>query len=444
VREAVSDLDLTVELTVARNAKTARSVLHSGSTDVVLLDLNLPGESGLELLATLRHDHVSTGVPVAVVTGSDSEESRRACEALGVVAFFSKGPYLSLTQFLDNVFGTLAVQPAAPEYEDEEGLHQGLRGRRVIAVPGTMVEIIGETPVMRRVMEQVEAAVQTDAAVLLQGEIGTGRELLAHYIHQRSHGSCRSGDLVKISCAMLPSARHRSNGNGADLSGQSGHGGPAAWLEAAAGGILLLDEVGALSPESQTQLLGALHEPGERRAPRILSTTRMDLVGAVDAGTFRRDLYYRLAGFPIHVPPLRERLADLPQLVGNFLERLGIEFGRRFEGVTDESMQRMQEYAWPGNVKELANALERAALISDDGGHLEVHCVPGEGSDEGSLTAEQQTLDASMSRHIVKILDEAAWVIEGPRGAARRLGLKPSTLRSKHKRLGIARKRPQA
>ena len=222
-----------------------------------------------------------------------------------------------------------------------------------------------------------------------------------------------------------------------------------AWaaFELADGGTLFLDEIGELPLETQVKLLRVLQERELERVGgsaaikldvRIIAATNRDLLKAVQAKTFREDLYYRLSVFPIHLPPLRDRADDIPLLVRFLIDKYSARMGKRVEKVSQETMQRLVAYHWPGNIRELENVLERAVILVTgptleiDGDLLATTMSPPE-------TAPLLSLDAVESRHFLTVLRQTNWVIEGPRGAAQILGLHPNTLRSRLKKLGIAR-----
>ncbi|HZS33212.1 MAG TPA: sigma 54-interacting transcriptional regulator [Methylomirabilota bacterium] len=337
------------------------------------------------------------------------------------------------------------------------------------------VEMVGTSPALLATLRRVEQVAPTDSTVLISGETGTGKELIARAIHDRSPR--RERPLVKVNCAAISAGLVESELFGhvrgaftGALERRYGR------FELADGGTLLLDEVGELSPETQVKLLRVLQEQefepvGSSRSirvnVRVLAATNRDLAEAVAAGRFRADLYYRLAVLPVEVPPLRARRADIPQLVMFFLTRFAKRFGKPIEAVSRASMERLLEYGWPGNVRELQNVIERAVVLAD-GPVLELdpHLLPraepapapaaeaavaragaarpgppGPPAASGGAAgpAEPATLAEVERRHIRATLDRTGWVVEGPRGAARALGLHPNTLRSRMARLGIRR-----
>ncbi len=305
-------------------------------------------------------------------------------------------------------------------------------------------EIVGESDVLRQVLTQIEHVAGTDASVLLLGETGTGKELLARALHERSPRKQRS--LVKVNLAALPSSLIESELFGhvkgaftGAITNKPGR------FQLADGGTLLLDEIGELDPDLQMKLLRVLQEgeferigSGEtiRVDVRLVAATNRDLRRAMEQGRFRRDLYYRLAVFPIEVPPLRLRRDDIPLLTWHFIGRKQGRLGKSIQHVPDEVMQALTEYDWPGNIRELENVVERAMILST-GTTLNLteplqpllHSLPTTAAAPDQIDRDQ----------ILAALDASHWKVKGPGNAAERLGLKPSTLRYRMKVLGIQR-----
>jgi PAS domain S-box-containing protein len=312
-----------------------------------------------------------------------------------------------------------------------------------LAPASTLDGVVAASPRMARVVELVQQVAPLDSTVLLLGETGTGKEMLARAIHRLSRRRDRL--LVAVNCAALPEllveselfGREKGAYTGA-LSRQAGR------FELADRSTLFLDEVGELPLELQAKLLrvletGEFERLGDPRTlkvdVRIVAATNRDLTAAVAAGTFRRDLYYRLSVFPISIPPLRERPEDVPSLVWAMAAELGAKMGRRVDSIPKAVMERLQRYSWPGNVRELRNLVERA-LILCQGRSLDIP-VPAESAEP--VAPEALTLDEAEKRHILRTLETTRGRIRGPGGAAERLGLHEATLRSRMKRLGIGR-----
>ncbi len=317
-------------------------------------------------------------------------------------------------------------------------------------------EIVGNSPQLTSVLHMIERVAPTDTTVLILGETGTGKELVARAVHNRS--ARRSHPLVKVNCGAISAGLIESELFGhvkgaftGALERRIGR------FELADRGTIFLDEVGELPLDMQVKLLRVLQEQefepvGSSRTVkvdvRVIAATNRLLEQEVTAGRFRADLFYRLNVLPVRVPPLRERSIDIPQLVMFFVQRHAKRIGRAVEGVSRESMDRLMAYPWPGNVRELENVVERALVLSQGGvldiGADQLPTVPGAAviSQPGSSpspAASSGTLEDVERSHIVATLLKTGWVVEGPRGAAVLLNMHPNTLRSRMKKLGIQR-----
>ena len=310
-------------------------------------------------------------------------------------------------------------------------------------------DIVGVSSGLRNVLRQIETVAPTDDTVLVQGETGTGKELLARAIHRLSPRSERT--FIKLNCAAIPAGLLESEMFGHEKGAFTGAiARKIGRLELAHEGTLFLDEVGELPLDLQPKLLRALQEReiervgGTRPIPvnvRLIAATNRDLAKMVAEKQFRSDLYYRLKVFPLFAPPLRERAADIPVLVRHFVARHSRRMGKTIETIPEEAMAALVAWKWPGNIRELENFLERAVILSR-GPVLYVPLTelesPDEAEDHEALSADP-TLEAAERDHILRALREAKGVIGGAGGAAERLGLKRTTLNSKIKKLGIVR-----
>ncbi len=316
--------------------------------------------------------------------------------------------------------------------------------RNEVSIHRPLGMVIGESAAMKEVMHLVQQVAPTPSSVLIVGETGTGKELIAESIHQLS--SRKHQVMVKVNCAALPSAlveselfgREKGAYTGA-LTRQAGR------FETAHGSTIFLDEVGELSLEVQAKLLRVLQEGWCERLGnprpfkvdvRVIAATNRDLATEMRKGRFREDLFYRLNVFPIRVPALRERPEDVPILVWSFIEEFSSRMGRKVTKVPQKTMDLLQRYSWPGNVRELRNVMEHSVIISP-GETLRI--PPLENSSQTS--PEIMTLEETEREHIVRALELTHWRIKGPRGAAERLGMKPSTLYSRMEKLGIPTRR---
>jgi transcriptional regulator with GAF, ATPase, and Fis domain len=308
-------------------------------------------------------------------------------------------------------------------------------------------DVVGSSAVLRRVLAKAESVASTDSTVLIVGETGTGKELIARAIHERSPRRHRT--LVKVNCAALPAGLVESELFGHEKGAFTGAVLPRQGrFEVADGGTILLDEVGELPLETQPKLLRVLQDGeferlGSTRTrkvdARVIAATNRDLQAEVAAGRFRADLFYRLCVFPVVVPPLRERPEDIPALVWHSIGRRHARLRRQIDAIPKETMQALQAYHWPGNIRELENVIERAMILSP-GGTLIVDESVGVTLPPPAVPPASD-LDAVQRQHIESILAACQWRIEGAGNAADRLGLNPSTLRFRMRKLGIVRPR---
>jgi formate hydrogenlyase transcriptional activator len=308
-------------------------------------------------------------------------------------------------------------------------------------------EIIGQSAAIRKVLHQVEQVAATRATVLLLGETGTGKELLARAIHARSPRHARP--MVTLNCAALPAALIESELFGREKGAYTGAvTRQVGRFELADGSTLFLDEIGDLPLPLQVKLLRVLQEGQFERLGsnttrtadvRVLAATNHDLAQKVKDGSFREDLYYRLNVFPIRVPALRERPEDIPLLVWGFVQQLGRNIGKTIELIPRSTMEALQSYVWPGNIRELRNVVERALIVAQ-GPALDIELPPRPGAPVPvGPPPEDLTLDEAQRRHILAVLRRTCWRVSGAGGAAEVLGLKPTTLASRMSKLGIRR-----
>jgi formate hydrogenlyase transcriptional activator len=311
-------------------------------------------------------------------------------------------------------------------------------------------EIVGRSAPLAAVLDNVRRVAPTDATVLITGETGTGKELIARAIHSASNR--RDRPLIKVNCAALPTGLVESELFGHEKGAFSGAiAKRVGRFELANGGTIFLDEIGEVPPDVQVKLLRVLQEREFERvggsAPiradvRIIAATNRDLLAASKDGKFREDLYYRLNVFPMHLPPLRERADDIPLLVQFLIRKFATRVGKQIEAVSADTMKRFQAYQWPGNVRELENIVERAVILAGsdtleiDLGTFAPTSVPAVAA---TSSAPPVSLEAVEREHILTTLRTTNWVIDGPAGAAKTLNLHPNTLRSRLKKLGISR-----
>jgi formate hydrogenlyase transcriptional activator len=418
--------------------------------DVILADYTLPRFDALEALRLLKERGLD--VPFLVVTGTIGEESAVECMREGASDYLLKD---RLTRLGPAVTRAIAEKQLRDQKIAAEAALQRLKERLEVENEYLQSEInstlhfdrmVGDSPALERVREQVRQVAVTDATVLILGETGTGKELVARAIHHESTRQNRP--LVKVNCASLPAGLIESelfgHERGAFTGAMRQHRGR---FEVADGGTLFLDEIGELPQELQAKLLRVLQDGEIERVGgsrtlrvdvRIIAATNRDLLRAVAEGQFRRDLYYRLHVFPITAPALRERKDDIPPLVEYFVARFAKKLGKAIPTVSDSLLATLMSYSWPGNVRELENVVERAVILAAGGG-LPIDDAWLNPEPDDALPAEGASLETVERRHILRVLENTRWRIAGKDGAAARLGMKPSTLRSRMERLGVRR-----
>jgi PAS domain S-box-containing protein len=354
-----------------------------------------------------------------------------------------------------------AEEATLAAYEEIRRLTDQLRADNVylqeeIKLKCNFGEIVGETPAIRRVLHQVEQVAGTSSTVLLMGETGTGKELLARAIHSGSPRRARP--MLTLNGAALPSTLIESELFGHErgaftgaLTRQIGR------FEQADGSTLFLDEIGELPLEAQVKLLrvlqyGQFERLGSTRTlsanVRIIAASNRELEILVKEGRFREDLFYRLNVFPIRLPALRERVEDIPLLAWSFVREFGRTMGRKFESIPRSTMESLKRYSWPGNIRELRNVIERAMIVTQGSTlQVELPSISGAGTatprnfSSATPSANGMTLDETQRRQILAVLQQTGWRVSGKNGAAVILGLKPTTLESRMVKLGIKRDR---
>jgi formate hydrogenlyase transcriptional activator len=341
------------------------------------------------------------------------------------------------------------------EQERNRLQQQNLYLREEIKSEYNFEEIIGGSAALQGMLAKVAQAAPTDSTVLILGETGTGKELVARAVHNASRR--KDKPLIKVNCSALPTGLVESELFGHEKGAFTGATEKRIGrFELADGGTIFLDEVGELTPEMQVKILRVLQEREFERVGgaktirtdvRVIAATNRDLAQAITAGRFRQDLYYRLNVFPVHLPPLRDRAEDIPLLVHYFVERYATKIGRTITRVPQEAMQRLMAYPWPGNVRELENVIERGVILSP-GPELVVapELLPVLPAADAAAPASTEippgdpaALQEVDRQHIVAVLKRTGWRIDGPQGAARLLNMHPSTLRSRMQKLGIRR-----
>jgi formate hydrogenlyase transcriptional activator len=487
-RSILSNLDL--ELVLRSVASNVRSALRCDVASVLVVEpggtlgrvfvLDFPGSRGfaqegklIPVVGSALEEILRTGTPrdLARIGASDPGREMAQAEglstgwgfplvsrgkALGVLTVARRGSDAFDDHELD-IVGQIAGQVAtaldnALAYREIAELRDRLAEEKLyledeIRNELSFDEIVGRSAALRRVLKEVETVAPTDSTVLIQGETGSGKELIARAIHERS---ARSGKtFVKLNCAAIPTGLleselfgHQKGAFTGAIADRVGR------FELAQRGTIFLDEIAEVPLELQPKLLRVLQEReferlGSSRTlrtdARLLAATNRDLAAMVEAGMFRADLFYRLNVFPIQVPALRERSEDIPLLVRHFVQQLGRRMNKRVETIPAETMTLLTRYDWPGNIRELQNLIERAMIVTpgpvlrvplDD---LKAHLTPG------APAGRPRTLVEAERQHVLAALEESNWVLGGANGAAVRLGMNRSTLQFRLKKLGLFR-----
>ena len=455
VRDSLTNLLRSAGLKVQSFA-SARDFLSDWPRETpgcLLLDVQMPGLSGLDLQRELGS--TDTQIPIVFMTGyGDIPMTVRAMKA-GAVEFLTK-PFRD-EDLLSAVDQAVKRDRQAEQFDHAVTPEQSYSEDNP-RTEGNFSQIVGSSAALRHVLKQVETVATSDSTVLILGETGTGKELIASAVHQRSRRKHRP--LIRVNCTSVSKELFESEFFGHAKGAFTGAiRDRAGRFEAAAGGTLFLDEVGEIPLELQSKLLRVLQEKsyervGEektRRADvRIVAATNRDLKKEVEAGRFREDLYYRLNVFPLRVAPLRERKEDIPLLAAYFVELLAKEFDCPKPRLTSAGIETLKGYEWPGNIRELRNVIERAVILAR-GGALEfdvpqggspANLVPFAPSDDDNAEPEYLT-ESEMRRrerqNLFMVLQKAGWKIKGADGAAELLGVKPTTLVSRIEKMGLKR-----
>jgi formate hydrogenlyase transcriptional activator len=407
-----------------------------------VLDVQLPGLSGLELQQELAKDEAP--MPIIFITGhGDIPMTVRAMKA-GASEFLTK-------PFRDQDLLNAVAQAMHNDRQMAPCTHTPVAATPDAAAcvrsDSRFSEIIGTSAALRRVLQAVETVAPTDATVLLLGETGTGKEVIARAIHTLSRR--RAQAFVKLNCAAIPTGLLESELFGHEKGAFTGAMAQRLGrFELAHRGTIFLDEVGDIPLELQPKLLRVLQEReferlGSSRTlhtdARLIAATNRDLAAMVEERQFRADLFYRLNVFPVEVPPLRERREDIPLLVRHFVAQCARQMQRTIDTIPSATLEALCRYPWPGNIRELQNCIERAVILSPG----PVLQVPLDDLRSGALPSPEreklQTLEDADRALILATLKETKWVLAGPKGAAVRLGLNRSTLAFRMKKLGIVR-----
>src|SRR5512136_1272008 len=440
----------------ASDGALALKTVAAKAPDLILLDVSMPDMDGYEVCRRLKADEKSNRIPVVFISSFGDTQQKVAGFEAGGVDYITK-PFeteevlarvrthlrLRRVEELQRAFNEIEALKAQLELENAYLQEEVVEAR-------AFGDLVGQSGALRQLVSQIDLVASTEASVLILGETGTGKELVAHEIHRRSGRNQRP--LVRVNCASIPRELFESEFFGHVRGSFTGAiKDRAGRFETAEGGTLFLDEIGDVPLEIQSKLLRVLQEKryervGDdrtRRADvRIVAATNRDLKKAVSAGRFREDLFYRLNVFPIQVLPLRERMDDIPLLAKHFVELSTRELKCAKPRLTRAAVSKLQSYDWPGNVRELRNIIERGVILAR-GGALEFDLpVPGhslspprsncrsESTGDGPAKDKfltQAELERRERENLVAVLEAAEWKIKGPDGAAELLGVKPST-----------------
>jgi len=367
---------------------------------------------------------------------------------VGVMAMFSRRSLTETAlQAMKSVANKIAlgIDRKRTEAKLSNLQHTTLYLQEEIKAQHNFEELIGASPVMKKIFKNVEIVAVTDSTVLITGETGTGKELIARAIHNRSRRKEKA--LVKVNCAAIPAGLVESEFFGHEKGAFTGAlARKAGRFEVADGGTIFLDEIGELPLDLQPKLLRVLQEGEFERVGgthtfkvnvRVIAATNRDPEQAMQAGHLRADLFYRLNVFPIRLPSLRERKEDISLLVKYFTRKKSMRLGKRIETVPERVMHTLMHYTWPGNIRELEHVIERAVILSQ-GSQLELGdwlVKPSQGAGPSRI----ESLEEVEHRHILSTLEATGWVVSGEKGAAQILGLKRTTLEARMKKLGISR-----
>ena len=427
------------EVSEAPNGEEALEGIREGGYDLVLLDMRLPGMTGLDVLRQLREKQGD--VPVILMTAYGSPNIAIQASSLGVYDYITK-PF-ELDDVLLNI----------NRYFERQRLKEEVRALRSQIEPRDPSErIIGNSPAMREIYMMVGRSAQTEATVLITGETGTGKELVAHVIH--SNSTYRHGPLVKVNCAALPETLLESELFGHEkgaftnaITQRKGR------FEMAHKGSIFLDEIGEMTLSTQRKLLRVLQEREFERVggslpikvdTRVIAATNKNLEAEVDAGRFREDLYYRLNVIRVNMPAMRERKDDIPLLVEHFLDKHRYSPGSPPARISEEAMSALMEHEWPGNVRELENTVMRAIVLAQGGVVTSHHILLSNFNDRqvvdiARLVRESTPLAEILGQVEKQSLTEAMQAAKGDRSeAARLLGLERPVLYEKLKEYGLS------
>lgn len=413
----------------AGDGPSAIAAIREENWDVVLLDLKMPGMDGLEVLRKIKE--IAPHTAVIMMTAYASVPSS--------VQAMKEGAYDYIIKPLDVEELTLMLKKIV---EHQHLVTENILLRKRLTDRYTYGDIIGKSSAMQNVFELIDTVADTNATVLITGETGTGKELVARAVHTNS--SRRYSPFIAVSCGALPDTLLESELFGYEKGAFTGADRTKKGrFELAHGGTLFLDEIGDISMKTQIKLLRVLQERNFQRLGgtdlidvdvRLITATNRDLAKAVEEKVFRNDLYYRLNVVNIQLPPLRKRKDDIPLLITHFMEKFNVEFNKKFDRVEQAALDQMMSYPWPGNVRELENVVERAIVI-DQGPELKLGNLPFCNLEQ-PISSEPEALEEVEKLHITKMLERHDWNVAK---TARILNIDRTTLHKKIKKFGLER-----
>ena len=453
------------EVLVAEDGESALERANYAHPDLILLDVVMPQMDGFDTCRRLKEHEATKNIPIIFMTALSDTVSKVKGFELGAVDYITK-PFqqeeararVSLHLNLLHTQRTLQIQNR--QLQEEIDAHKRTKATvkyldDELKSAQDFGEIIGQSSSLRALLEQVTQMADTDCTALIIGETGTGKELIARAIHDRSLR--KDKPLIKVNCAAIPKDLFESEFFGHEKGAFTGATTRRMGrFELANEGTLFLDETGELPLDIQAKLLRVLQEQEFERVGgqstqkvdvRIIAATNRNLGEHVAQKSFREDLYYRLNVFPLEIPPLRERQEDIGLLAQHFVLKYANKYGKSVEGIANNALEDLQEYSWPGNIRELENVIERAVILSR-GTVLERGEWLPQSSERTEVhhrtsppSAGNQTLEEMERAHILSVLELTNWRVSGEGGAAEILGLNRTTLEARMKKLGITRKK---
>jgi formate hydrogenlyase transcriptional activator len=431
----------------------ALTVVENKPPELILLDIKMPGMDGFEVCRQIKADETSSDIPILFLSALDQLEDKLKGFSIGAADFITKpfraqevlarvDIHIKFSRLRRNLEEQVVERTAEIKKLKDRIEQENIYLRKEIEVEHMHAGIIGNCDPVRKMLSEAEQVAKTDSTVLILGETGTGKELLARAIHKLSLRKDRQ--MVTFNSAALPKTLFESELFGREkgaytgaMTRQIGR------FEIADGSSIFMDEIGEMPLEVQAKLLRVLQEGQFERLGnprtisanvRIIASTNRDLAKAVADGQFREDLYYRLNVFSIIAPPLRDRVEDIPLLVWAFIKEFEKPMGKAIEKIPQKSIGALQQYPWPGNIRELKNVIEHAMIISNDR-ILQLNPPAGLSTN----LHKDLRLEVVERNHIIDVLNKTSWLVSGQKGAANLLGLKPTTLESRMKKLGITR-----